>query len=124
MSLKLFDFSCSVKEVKSILIPKFNSFAFKAEYDNLIQTLNQLSEEIKILQSDIDTKDAAITSLEQAVNECPNIKTDMSMVIVIPSSDEIDDHGGKIEQITVKNKFLLFYIKTKLRTYYQKVTLW
>ena len=71
----------------------------------MIQTLNQLNEVIKILQSDIDTKDAAITSLEQAVNECPNIKTDMSMVIVIPISDEIDDHGGRVVKMTFKINF-------------------
>ena len=71
----------------------------------MIQSLNQLNEENKILQSDIDTKDAAITSLEQAVNECPNIKTDMSMVIVISSSDEIDHHGGRVVKITVKINF-------------------
>ena len=66
-----------------------------------MQTLNQLNEENEILQSDIDTKDAAIASLEQAMNECPKIKTDMSMVIVIPSSDEIVHHGGRVVKITV-----------------------
>jgi len=77
----------------------------------LIQSLNQLNEVIKILQSDIDTKDAAITSLEQAVNECPNIKTDISMVIVIPSSDEIDQHGGRVVKITVKISCYYFTLR-------------
>ena len=68
-------------------------------YDDLRQTINQLNEKIQILQSDIATKDAAITSLEQAITERSNVTKELSMVIIIPSSDEIDHHGGKIVKI-------------------------
>ena len=86
-------------------------FAIKVEYDNLIQTINQLNEKIQILQSDfqilqsesnktIAAKDAAITSLEQAMNERSNVTTELSVVIFIPSSDEIYHHGSKVIKIT------------------------
>ena len=85
-------------------------FAIKVEYDNLMQTINQLNEKIQILQSDfqilqsesnktIAAKDAEITSLEEAINERSNVTTELSVVIVIPSSDEIDHHGSKVIKI-------------------------
>ena len=75
-------------------------------YDNFIRTINQLNEKIQTLQSDIASKDAAITSLEQAVNERSNVTTELSVVVVIPSSDEIDHHGGK-----VVNNVIYYYNK-------------
>ena len=67
------------------------------------QLINQLNEKIKILESDLQqshtaivTKDAKITSLEEEMNKPSNVTTELSIVIVIPSSDEIDHHEGKV----------------------------
>ena len=75
------------------------------------QTINQLNEKIQILQSDIASKDAAITSLEQSITERSNVTKELSMVIVIPSSDEIDHHGGRIVKMTVKINFHYFTLR-------------
>ena len=71
-----------------------------------MQTINQLNEKVQILQSDLQqsnktiaAKDAAIKSLEQAMNERANVTTELSVVIVIPSSDEIYHHGSKVIKI-------------------------
>ena len=69
------------------------------DYDNLIQTINQLNETIQILQRNVAKKDETIMALEQAINDRSNVTkspTEISMVIVVPSSDEIDHHGGKV----------------------------
>ena len=63
-----------------------------------MKTINQLNEKIQILQSNIATKDATIIALEKAINDRSNLTispTELSMVIVVPSSDEIDHHGGE-----------------------------
>ena len=79
-----------------------------------MQTINQLNEKIKILQSDLQqsnktiaAKDAAITSLEQAMNERSNVTTELSVVIVIPSSDEVDHLEGKT--VKIKRKSLYYF---------------
>ena len=77
------------------------SFAFKVEYFNL-HTINQLNETIKILLSKMATKDATIEALKQAINDRSNAfvsSTEPSMVIVVPSSDQINYHRGKVEKI-------------------------
>ena len=65
-----------------------------------MQTINQLNETIQILQSNIATKDAAITALEQAIDENSNLtilptEVSMEFEIVVPSLDEIYHYGSK-----------------------------
>ena len=72
------------------------------EYDSLMQTINQLNETIQILQSNIVTKDATILALKQAIDDRTNVTilpTEPSMVIVVPSSDEIDHHRSKVAKV-------------------------
>ena len=94
-----------------------------------MQTINQLNEKIQILQSDfqilqsesnktIAAKDAAITSLEQAMNERSNVTTELSVVIVIPSSDEIDHHGSKV--IKIKWKSYYFTLRRNRECYIRR----
>ena len=67
-----------------------------------MQTINQLNEKIKILDSHIATKDATITALKQALNDGSNVTTvpeESSLVIVVPSSDELDHSNGKVVKI-------------------------
>ena len=62
-----------------------------------MQTISQLNETIEILRSNIVTKDATILALKQAINDCANATTPPTqppMVIIVPSSDEIDRHRG------------------------------
>ena len=64
-----------------------------------MQTINQLNETIRILQNNIATKDATIKALEQELNDCSNstiLPAESSLVIVLPSSDELDHHPGKV----------------------------
>ena len=81
-----------------------------------MQTINQLNETIRILQSNVATKDATIKALEetirimqsnivskdsliialkQAVNDCSNA-TVSPIVIPVPSPDEIDHFRSKV----------------------------
>ena len=63
-----------------------------------MKTINQLNEKIQILQSNIATKDATIIALEKAINDRSNLTnspTELSMVIVVPSSEEIYHQGGE-----------------------------
>ena len=72
------------------------------ENDYLLQTINQLNETIKILQRNIVTKDATILALKQAINKCSSVTippTQPPMVIVVPSSDEIDQHRGEVAEL-------------------------
>ena len=46
------------------------SLVIKVEYDDLMQTINQFNETIKILQNNIVTKDATITALEKEESAC------------------------------------------------------
>ena len=72
------------------------------EYDSLMQTINQLNETIQILQSNIVTKDATILALKQAIDDRTNVTilpTEPSMIIVVPSSDEIDHHRSKVAKV-------------------------
>ena len=57
-----------------------------------METINQLNETIRILQSNIATKDARIKALELELNDPSNA----SLVIVVPSTDELDHHPGKV----------------------------
>ena len=82
------------------------------EYDNLMQIINQLNETNKILQNNIATKDAAITELQQALNDCSNVTTlpaESSLVIVLPSSDELDYNNGKVDKI--KRNFYYYTLR-------------
>ena len=75
------------------------SLAIKAENDHLMQTINQLNETIRILQNNIATKDATIKALEQELNDCSDVTIlpeESSLVIVVPSSEEIDHHPGRV----------------------------
>ena len=84
--------------------------AIKVEYDNLMQTINQLNgtinelnKTIHILQRNITTKDATIIALKQTIDDLSNetiSPTVPPMVIVVPSSDEINNHRGKVLKIT------------------------
>ena len=65
------------------------------EYNNLVATINQLNETNKILQNNIATKDRTITELKSALTILP----EPSLVVVIPSSDELDHNNGKENQI-------------------------
>ena len=72
------------------------------EYDSLMQTIYQLNETIQILQSNIATKDATILALKQAIDDRTNVTilpTEPSMIIVVPSSDEIDHHRSKVAKV-------------------------
>ena len=68
------------------------------EYDNLMATIKHLNETNKILQNNIATKDATITELKQALNDRSNITilpSDPSLIIVVPSTDALDQNNGK-----------------------------
>ena len=74
------------------------SLSIKDEYDHLMQTINQLNEKIRILQNSVATKDETIKALEQELNDCSDNKIlpeESSLVIVVPSSDDLDHHPGK-----------------------------
>ena len=57
-----------------------------------MQTINQLNETIRILQTNTAAKDARIKALELELNDPSNV----SLVIVVPSTDEQDNHPGKV----------------------------
>ena len=62
-----------------------------------MRTINQLNETNQILHSNIAIKDAIIQKMQETINNLSNetiTSTELSMVIVIPSSDEKDYHGG------------------------------
>ena len=64
-----------------------------------MQTINQLNLKNQILHSKMVEKDATIIALKQAINNCSNITTPpmpAPMVIFVPSSDDIDQHRGKV----------------------------
>ena len=68
-----------------------------------MQTINQLNQRNQILHSNIAIKDATIEALQETINNSSNMTispAEPSMVIVVPSSDEIDHHRGK--DLTVK----------------------
>ena len=63
-----------------------------------MQTINQLNETNKILQNNIASKDATIIALKQELNDNSNVTilpAESSLVIVVPSSDELVYHRGK-----------------------------
>ena len=75
-----------------------------------MQTINQLNETNKILQNNIALKDATITALKQAFNDRSNVTTvEPSLIIVVPSSDELDKNYGKA--ITFKQDSYYFTLK-------------
>ena len=62
-----------------------------------MRTINQLNETNQILHSNIAKKDATIQKMQETINNLSNetiTSTELSMVIVIQSSDEIDYHSG------------------------------
>ena len=81
--------------------------------DDNLQIINQLNEKIQILQSKIAAKNAVIKELGQAINERSNatiLPMELSMVIVIPNSDEIDHNRGKVVKIE-PNPYYDNYVK-------------
>ena len=79
-----------------------------------MQTINQLNETNKILQNNIATKDATITELKQALNDRSNVTilpAESSLVIVVPSSDELDHNNGKV--VKIKQNFYYFILRRK-----------
>ena len=62
----------------------------------LKETINQLNETIRILQSNIASKDSLIIALKKAINDCSNV-TVSPIVISVPSSDEMDHFRSKIK---------------------------
>ena len=74
-------------------------FAIKVKYDNPLQTINQLNETVKILQSIIATKNGTITALKQAINERSNVNNSPAvpkLVFFVPSSDELNQQQGRV----------------------------
>ena len=64
-----------------------------------MQTINKLNETNQVLQSNIAIKDATIKKQRETIKKLSNetiSATELSMVIFVPSSDEIDHHGGKV----------------------------
>ena len=64
-----------------------------------MQIINKLNETNQVLQSNIAIKDATIKKLQKTIKKLSNetiSATDLSMVIFVPSSDEIDHHEGKV----------------------------
>ena len=71
-------------------------------------TIKHLNETNKILQNNIATKDATITELKQALNDRSNITilpSDLSLIIVVPSTDALDQNNGK----AIKFKLNLYH---------------
>ena len=63
-----------------------------------MQTINQLNEKIRVLQSNVATKDATIKALIQELNDRSNatiLPAESSLVVVVPISDELDHDPGK-----------------------------
>ena len=84
------------------------------EYDNLMATIKHLNETNKILQNNIATKDATITELKQALNDRSNVTilpAESSLVIVVPSSDELDHNNGEV--VKIKQNFYYFILRRK-----------
>ena len=72
------------------------------KYDNLIKTINQLKKTNKILHSNNAIKDATIKKQRETIKKLSNetiSATELSMVIFVPSSDEIDHRGGKVVKL-------------------------
>ena len=92
--------------------------------NELNKTINELNKTIQILQKNITTKDATIIALKQTIDGLldETISTkEPPMVIVVPSSDEINNHRGKV--LTVTQNFYFFQIKTRLRRKYLEIAL-
>ena len=71
--------------------------------NQLNETINEMNKTIQILQCYITTKDATIQTLEKTIDDLSNetiSPTEPPMVIVVPSSDEINNHRGKVLKIT------------------------
>ena len=67
-----------------------------------MQTVNLLNETNQILHSNIAIKDERIKKLQKRINNHSNetlTSTELSMVIVIPNSDEINHHEGEVVKI-------------------------
>ena len=67
-----------------------------------MQTINKLNETNQVLQSNIAIKDATIKKLQETIKKLSNdtiSATELSMVIIVPSSDEIDNRGGKVVKL-------------------------
>ena len=67
-----------------------------------MQIINKLNETNQVLQSNIAIKDACIKKLQETINKFSNetiSATELSMVIFVPSSDEIDHRGGKVVKL-------------------------
>ena len=64
-----------------------------------MQTINELNKTNQILHGNIAIKDATINKMQETINNLSNetiTSTELSMVIVIQSSDEIDYHRSWI----------------------------
>ena len=62
----------------------------------LKETIIKLNETIRILQSNMASKDSLIVAL-QAINDCSNV-TVSPIVTSVPGSDEMDHFRGKTTQ--------------------------
>ena len=68
-----------------------------------METIKHLNEQNMMLQNNIVTKDATITTLEQALTDHSIVTTlpaEPSLVITVPSSDELDHNNGKVINLT------------------------
>ena len=71
--------------------------------NQLNETINEMNKTIQILQCYITTKDATIQTLEKTIDDLSNetiSPTEPPIVIVVPSSDEINNHRGKFAYFT------------------------
>ena len=101
-----------VKCEKDGKINKFDGtlFVIKDEFDDLMKIINQLTETNQFLQNNIAKKNATIIALEEAMNDCSNATISTTevpeppMIIVVPSSAEINRHRSKVAKIT-RNPF-------------------
>ena len=64
----------------------------------LKETIIKLNETIRILQSNMASKDALIIALKEAINDCSNV-TVSPTVIAVPNADEIDHFRSKVTKL-------------------------
>ena len=67
-----------------------------------MQTINELNETNQVLHSEIALKDATIKRLRETIKKLSNetiSATELSMLIFVASSDEIDQREGKVVKL-------------------------
>jgi len=92
-----------------------------------MQTINEFNETNQVLHSYIASKDATIKRLRETIKKLSNetiSATELSMVIFVSSSDEMDHREGKVVKLKWNpNYFTSKYYKYLNSKYYIKTNL-